>query len=176
MKNSTFHNNLGSLSFCVEVSGEDLSCFVLFFFLSKSPELCLKAVQLKLTPTVYATLQKGVDRSTLKLLVASKRPDFIGQVLKSRKESRQLAQTSKAMQSKLKLTIQQTVSSGLRLRGITHSHPDYKELYHHTYRSMEFVLRNLVKDMVLPKLDVLQDLVDGFLSLYLREFEYEHSN
>lgn len=66
-----------------------------------------------------------------------------------------------------KLTIQRLVLSGLRLQGITKTSTEYKELYYHTFKSVEFAFRNYLKQQTLPPIDVLQDGVDTLLNLYL---------
>ncbi|GMM37753.1 hypothetical protein DASC09_050780 [Saccharomycopsis crataegensis] len=113
----------------------------------------------------------------------NKKKDKIDQVLEKRNDptkslyrapsvvlpNTENSKASKDSANKIKLTIQRIILSGLRLRGITKSSSEYKDLYYHTFQSVDFTFRNHIRAKVLPSIDILQDTVDTLLSLYLND-------
>ncbi len=59
--------------------------------------------------------------------------------------------------------LQHVVLAGLRIHGITRKHPEYKSIYHNTYKSSVFALRKKTN----PKVDEIQDVVDKLLNVFM---------
>lgn len=70
-------------------------------------------------------------------------------------------------EQKNRTTIQRVVLSELRLREISKTHPDYKQLYHHTYKAAAFSLRNKISRNEIISLRDIHDIVDRLLSMFL---------